>query len=136
MSFCTVIDCMDGRVQRSVFDYMTARFDVPYVDTITAPGPNGILSRRDDEQAVAFLLRCFEVSIQKHNTVGIAVVGHHDCAGNPGDRTHQDADTREAVRFLRKRYPQTPIIGLWVDGSLIVEEIDVELPAPTSPKGS
>lgn len=136
MSFCTVIDCMDGRVQRSVFDYMTARFKVPYVDTITAPGPNGILSRRDNEQTVESLLRCVNVSIQKHNTVGIAVVGHHDCAGNPGDRAYQDADTREAVRYLRKRYPEIPIIGLWVDGSLAVEEIDIEATVSTSPTRS
>lgn len=136
MAFCTVIDCMDGRVQRSVFDFMTTRFSVPYVDTITAPGPNGILSRRDDEQAVASLLRCVEVSIQKHNTVGIAVVGHHDCAGNPGDRRHQDADTREAVLFLRTKYPETPIIGLWVDGSMTVEEIRVDPPVSAASKHS
>ncbi len=125
MNFCTVIDCMDGRVQRSVLDFMTERFGVPYVDTITAPGPNGVLSRQADEQALHSILRCIEVSVQKHRTVGIAVVGHHDCAGNPGDRKHQDGDTRAAVRYLRDRFPHTTVIGLWVDETQSVEEIDV-----------
>jgi carbonic anhydrase len=125
MSFCTVIDCMDGRVQRSVLDFMTERFGVPYVDTITAPGPNGILSRQDDERALHSILRCIEVSVHKHRTVGIAVVGHHDCAGNPGDREHQDTDTRAAVCYLRDQFPHTRIIGLWVDETQSVEEIDI-----------
>ncbi|HDS29131.1 MAG TPA: hypothetical protein ENN96_01460 [Candidatus Acetothermia bacterium] len=126
MGFCTVIDCMDGRVQRSVLEYMTARFGVPYVDTVTAPGPNGILSRRDDAAALQAILRCVDVSIRKHNTVGVAVVGHYDCGGNPGDRSHQDADTREAVRYLREKYPHMVVIGLWVDASQNVEELEIE----------
>ena len=66
------------------------------------------------------------MSIRKHNTVGIAVVGHHDCGGNPDDRDHQTADTEEAVRYLREQYPDMVVIGLWVDASQTVEEIAVE----------
>lgn len=125
MKYCTVVNCMDGRVARPVLDYMTRRFPVPYVDTITAPGPNGILSRRTDPTALAALIRCLEVSVHKHHTVGIAVVGHYDCAGNPGDESHQNQDTSAAVRFLRGRYPDTAIIGLWVDATWSVNEIEV-----------
>jgi len=125
MNFCTVINCMDGRVQRSVLEYMLKQYGVPYVDTITAPGPNGILARREDETALASILRCLDVSIHKHHTVGIAVVGHYDCAGNPGDKAHQNADTRSAVRYLRARYPDQQIVGLWVDGTWTVEKIEV-----------
>ncbi len=125
MNFCTVINCMDGRVQRSVLEYMLDRYDVPYVDTITAPGPNGILARREDETAMASILRCVEVSIHKHHTLGIAVVGHYDCAGNPGDKEHQNADTRSAVHYLRSTYPEQKIVGLWVDDAWTVEEIEI-----------
>jgi len=123
--FCTAINCMDGRVQRSVLEYMMERFDVPYVDTITAPGPNGVLSRQVDKGAVQAILNCVGVSVNKHNTVGIAVVGHYDCAGNPGDEAHQNADTRDAVRFLRAIYPERNIIGLYVNDQWIAEEIEV-----------
>lgn len=125
MKFCTVVNCMDGRVQRSVLEYMLDRFDVPYVDTITAPGPNGILHRQVDDVAVAAILNCVNVSVNKHHTVGIAMVGHYDCAGNPGDKDHQNADTRGAVRFLRSRYPDTPVVGLYVNESWRVEEVEV-----------
>ncbi len=125
MKYCTVINCMDGRVQRPVLDYMTHRFDVLSVDTITAAGPNGILNRGADEDSVQFLLRCVDVSVNKHNTGHIAVVGHYDCAGNPGDRDHQNENTRGAVRFLRDHYPDTPVIGLYINETWVVEEIDV-----------
>jgi len=116
---------MDGRVQRSVLEYLMDRFDVPYVDMITAPGPNGILSRQEDGNAVQAILKCLEVSVNKHDTVGIAVVGHYDCAGNPGDEDHQNTDTRGAMRFLRAKYPDRNVIGLYVNDVWRVEEIDV-----------
>jgi len=34
MSYCTVINCMDGRVQLPVIKYLKERFDVDYVDSI------------------------------------------------------------------------------------------------------
>lgn len=125
MKYCTAVNCMDGRVQRSVLEYMMERFDAPYVDTITAPGPNGILSRQQDRNAVQAILKCLEVSVHKHDTVGIAVVGHYDCAGNPGDKNHQNTDTRAAVCFLRSTYPQRTVIGLYVNDTWRVEEIEV-----------
>lgn len=48
MSFCTVINCIDGRVQMPVNQYMQQRFKVKYVDTITEPGPNLILVRKNE----------------------------------------------------------------------------------------
>jgi len=125
MKYCTAVNCMDGRVQLPVLDYLMERFGVPYVDMITEPGPNGILHRQDDETLVASILRRIDVSVDKHHTVGIAVIGHYDCAGNPGDKDHQNIDTRGAVRFLRTKYPETLVIGLWIDETWTVEEIEV-----------
>ena len=125
MGFCTVINCMDGRVQRLVLDCTLDRYQVPHVDTITAPGPTGILARRDDETSLATILRYLDVSIHKHHSVGIAVVGHYDRTGNPGDKNHQNADARAAVRFLRSQHPDQRIVGLWVDETWAVEEIEI-----------
>jgi len=124
MSFYTVINCMDGRVQRPALDYLTERFGVDYIDSITEPGPNGILNRRDDPAVVDSILRRVDVSVGHHGSTGIAVVGHYDCAGNPGDKDHQNADTAGAVRFLREKHAGVPIIGLWIDETWAVEEID------------
>ena len=40
MSFCTAINCMDGRVQLPVIRFLQERFKVDYVDVISEPGPN------------------------------------------------------------------------------------------------
>jgi hypothetical protein len=64
------------------------------------------------------------LSIDKHSSIGIAVAGHHDCAGNPGDKDHQNRDTAEAVRFLRERFPDTLISGLWIDEHWTCHEIE------------
>ncbi|MBU1050647.1 hypothetical protein KKG90_11565 [Candidatus Bipolaricaulota bacterium] len=122
---CTTENGMDERVQRPVFEYRLDRFDVPCVDTTTAPGPNGVLSKREDESTVKAILKCVDVSVNKHDTFGIAVVGHYDCAGNPGDEARQNADTRHVVRFSRASYSDRNVIGLHVNDQWVVEEIEV-----------
>jgi len=129
MSFCTVVNCMDGRVQEQVLEFMKRRFETDFVDSITEPGPNGILSRQSPAPTVASILSRLDISVGQHHSAGIAVVGHYDCAGNPGDRAKQDADTERAVRFLRTQYPELSVIGLWLGDAWTVEEIDIP---PTS----
>jgi len=38
MSFCTAINCMDGRTQLPVNEFMRRKLGVAYVDTITEAG--------------------------------------------------------------------------------------------------
>ncbi|MAU93791.1 MAG: hypothetical protein CMJ93_06235, partial [Planctomycetes bacterium] len=45
MSFATVINCIDGRFQVSVNEFVRQHFDVSFVDTITEAGPVGILCK-------------------------------------------------------------------------------------------
>ena len=125
MSYCTSINCIDGRVQQPALDYLTKRYGVLYVDTVTESGPNGILNRRDDPALIKSLLRCIDISVSKHKSVAIAVIGHYDCAGNPGDEDHQNEDTRGAVRFLCAKYPDTPVIGVYIDELWTAREIEV-----------
>lgn len=123
MSFCTAINCMDGRAQLPVIRYLQARFGALFVDTITEPGPNRILADRADALKVQAILDRLALSVQKHASVGIAVIAHHDCAGNPAPREAQIAHLREAVRFLQALYPNLPILALWVDENWTVTEI-------------
>ena len=126
MKFATVINCMDGRVQLPVIEYMKQRFEVDYVDDITEPGPNRILAERDDETSLRSILNCLQVSVKKHQSVGVAVVGHHDCAGNPVSQEKQMEHLREAARFLRGKYAHLPIIALWVDERWKVREVPTD----------
>ena len=44
MSFYTAINCMDGRIQESVTNYIKKKYNVLFVDMITSAGPVKILS--------------------------------------------------------------------------------------------
>ncbi|MDQ7053130.1 MAG: hypothetical protein Q9P14_09635 [candidate division KSB1 bacterium] len=123
MTFCTAINCMDGRVQLPVIRYLQQRFGVEYVDTITEPGPNRILAERTNAALVQSILTRLNISVEKHGSRGIAVVGHHDCAGNPASREEQVQHIAQAVEFLRGQYAGMEIIGLWANERWQVEEV-------------
>jgi hypothetical protein len=82
-TFATAINCMDGRVQIPVTDYLKFNFGAEYVDMITEPGPNKILAENNDKIRLASIKERVAISVERHHSNLIALVGHHDCAGNP-----------------------------------------------------
>jgi len=123
MRFCTAINCMDGRVQLPVIEYLQQRFDVEYVDSITKPGPSLILAERKNDATVQAILDMLKLSIEKHNSAEVAVVGHYDCAANQALRADQVVHIRQACQFLRQQFENVKIIGLWVDENWDVHEV-------------
>ena len=123
MSFCTVINCMDGRVQVPVINYLTKRFNVKYADVISEPGPNRILATQMNPNLVESILNRVNISVQNHGSVGIAIAGHHDCAGNPAGKDEQISHIHDAIKFVHSRFAHLEIIGLWVDENWEVEEV-------------
>ena len=122
-SFCTAVNCMDGRVQTPVIAFLRERFRADYVDTVTEPGPNGILAAGEDPTTIESILRRIVISVEQHGSVGIAIVGHHDCAGNPAPKEEQIAQVRKAKALLREYFRSPIVIGLWVDEAWHVHEI-------------
>ncbi len=123
MKFCTAINCMDGRVQVPVIEYLQNRFNAEYVDAITEAGANRVLAVRDDPHLVKSMLEKLKISLEKHNSVGVAIVGHYDCAGNPTHRDEQIEHIKKAIDFIHQHYPTIEIIGLWVDENWEINEI-------------
>ena len=126
MEFCTAINCMDGRVQIPVITYLKERFKVDYVDVVSEPGPNKILAEGSNQQLLESIWTRVEISITKHDSRGIAIVGHHDCAGNPVDESDQHLHTAAAVQRVRERFDSVPVIGLWVDPNWEVSELALD----------
>jgi len=123
MSFATAVNCVDGRVQEPVREHLVERFGVAYVDMITEAGPVALLA---DEQQSPLTRSIFErvaISVDKHQSSGIAVIAHHDCAGNPVDEATQRSQLGRAVRFVASRYPKLPVVGLWVNADWQAEEV-------------
>ena len=123
MRFCSAVNCMDGRVQLPVIKYLQNRFNVDYVDTITEAGPDLILSQSKDTITVKTIFDRLDISVEKHNSVGIAIAGHHDCAGNPVPKEDHIKHIQKSVILLRQQYEDLEIIGLWVDENWEVHEI-------------
>jgi hypothetical protein len=114
---------MDGRVQLPVINYLTARFKVDYVDSVTEAGLVLYLAEKQECEQTKSILRRTDISVNRHRSKGIAVVAHYDCAGNPADERKQKEQLAKAVKSLSDRYPNTEILGLWVDSNWIVTEI-------------
>lgn len=125
MSFCTVINCMDGRVQLPVIKYLQERFNVDYVDSITEPGPNLILAQQTNINLVESIFNRLKISVDHHGPVVIAVAGHYGCAGNPATKEQQTVHTLEAIRCIKSRYSDLEIVGLWVDENREVFELSI-----------
>jgi len=114
--FATAINCMDGRTQKPVIEYLQKSFGVDYVDMITEPGPNKILSEGKDINIIERLKEKVGISAEKHNSQIIAVVAHYDCAGSPESEDVQKKHLRKAASVIASwRFPAKKIIALWLD---------------------
>lgn len=112
--FGTALNCIDGRTQIPVIKWLKENFDVDYVDLITEPGMDKVLSQgrwveteRVREKVV--------VSITAHNSNVVAVVGHYDCAANPVSDCEHFRDIVESIHVIRSWGLPVRVIGLWVD---------------------
>ena len=123
MKFCTSVTCMDGRIQLPVIKYLQKRFNVEYVDVISEAAINLVLSKQEDTVLIDAILDRIRISVDVHKSKSIAVVGHYDCAKNPAPEENQYHNTIEAIKFLKNKYDQVEIIGLWVDENWKVKEL-------------
>jgi carbonic anhydrase len=122
-TFVTTINCMDGRVQIPVNEYMTHKYKADFVDTITEAGPNKILADADNSVLVESIKMRYEVSTLKHDSKVVAVVGHYDCGGNPAIKEEQLMQIKKACSVVKSWNDKVEVIGLWVDEEWAVEEL-------------
>jgi len=88
---------------------------VNYVDVISEPGPNKILSENRDGNVVVSIKKRVEISVVMYNSKLVALVGHHDCAGNPVDKKIQLERIISAIKTVQSWDFDVKVIGLWVD---------------------
>lgn len=121
--FATAINCMDGRVQSPVTEWLKTWYGVDYVDMITEPGPERVLTEYREQAAIEAVCRKLNISITAHNSSLVAIVGHHDCAGNPAGNVVQHKQIIDAANMLKSRCTGVKVIGLWVNENWEVREI-------------
>lgn len=119
--FGTVINCMDGRVQLCVNEYVKQKYNIEFVDTVTAAGPCKIISKDEQKRLVHNINYRLDISVNGHGSNYIAVVGHHDCAGVPDDDDTHKLYVLESVTKVKEWYPDAIVEAIWVNDKFEVE---------------
>jgi hypothetical protein len=123
-TFGTVLNCMDGRVQRPVSEAACSLFGVDYVDTITEAGIVSWLAGELDPAQTKPLFARIRVSVEKHGSRAIAVAAHDDCAGNPVDEAAQRRQLLEARDVLGREFFDCRVIALWVGADWVAQTVE------------
>jgi carbonic anhydrase len=114
--FACAINCMDGRVQDAVKNYVKENYGVDWVDMVTEPGPNKILAENSNSAIIENIKKRVEISIHHHGSKLIAICGHFGCAGNPVEKEEQIKHLKAAQKTVEGFGFDAEIILLWVDG--------------------
>lgn len=112
--FATAINCMDGRTQEPVINWLKENRGVDYVDMITEPGPDGIMANREAD-LVASIKRRVLISVEKHGSETVLMVAHGHCAGNPVGKDEHLSHLRRSMELIRIWELPVEVIGVWLD---------------------
>ncbi|MCX8015603.1 MAG: hypothetical protein N2748_06235, partial [candidate division WOR-3 bacterium] len=69
-------------MQLPLIKWVTENYGLDYVDMVTKPGPDLVVSDPHHKKIESVKSRV-EVSVSKHNSKIIFIAGHYDCAVNP-----------------------------------------------------
>lgn len=114
----TALNCMDGRVQLPVLQWIKANYRVDFVDVVTEAGMDNVLANQED---ISEVLRSIKVSVNVNKSTRLFIIGHHDCRGNPVDEHVHRQEIAAAVIRLKPLWPAQEVIGLWVNNKWQVE---------------
>ncbi len=112
--FAAAINCIDGRAQRPVSEWIRIQYAVDYVDTITQPGPEKALTQ-GPQGTIDAMRANVGVSVSAHQSQLIAIAAHHECAGNPVTDEEHKEQVRAACKIIAGWGFPARIIGLWVN---------------------
>ena len=113
--FVTAINCIDGRAQEPLINFIKGKFSADYIDLVTEAGPDGILSENKQCQIVESIKRRVLISVEKHNSKTLVIAGHHDCAGNPVSDDEHISEIKKAIENVNKWNLGVSIYGVWID---------------------
>lgn len=106
-----------------VTDWIRANFHVDYVDAITEPGADKLVSTATPDELESIRNKVM-ISIRAHKSKLVAVIGHHDCAGNPVSNEEHLEMIRNAVEVVSSWELSVTVIGLWVNEHWQVSQVN------------
>jgi hypothetical protein len=122
--FGTAINCIDGRVQELVLDYLRKYYSVDWVDVVTEPGVDKLLGmKKSNTERIEYIKKSVKISVEGHNSVVLAIVGHNDCKGNPSTKEEHIVQIQHAVKLIKSWKFPLEVVGLWVNEQWKVEAV-------------
>ena len=122
MIFATSINCIDGRIQLPVSNWIKQKYSVDYVDVITHPGSDKIIGEKNIEGNSEIKTKTL-VSINAHNSKLVVISGHHDCAGNPVSKEMHLTQIKKSINIIKSWNCPVTVIGVWINDQWEIEEI-------------
>jgi hypothetical protein len=120
--FATAINCMDGRIQDLVANWVKRSGGVDYVDMVTEPGADHVLTH-EWPSVIEHIRRKVQVSVNAHGSQLVALVAHEDCAGNPVAKEQHIEQIRKGLDVLSGWGLRVRLLGLWVDADGNIEVV-------------
>ena len=106
------LNCIDGRVQLPVLNWIRKQYNIDFVDVVTSAGIDRLLASQDNIDGI---LQSVNISLNTNKSTRIFIVAHHDCRGNPVDEKTHHRDVAKSIKRLRLHWPKLEIVGLWVN---------------------
>ena len=113
---------MDGRVQLPVIRWIQTNYNSKYVDMITEAGPDKILSNKKNTLGESIKKRAI-ISVKKHGSMHIVIIGHYDCAGNPVTKLKHIQQIKKAIDNVIAWDLNVSVHGLWLNKNWNIETV-------------
>jgi len=120
--FATSINCIDGRVQTPISNWIKRKYFVDYVDVITHPGSDKVMAEKNIDDIVAIKYKV-AISINVHNSKLVVVSGHHDCAANISSKDKHLIQIQKSINIVKSWRLPISVIGLWVNDQWEIEQV-------------
>ncbi len=117
--FGTLINCIDGRTQLPAISWIKEKYSLDYVDNITEPGPDKLVS----EGKIELLKPKIDISVKLHGSNLVVVSGHHGCAGNPISKEEHLSQIRKSIGVIKSLKMPVEVIGIWINEEWEIEPV-------------
>jgi len=123
MSRCIAVNCVDGRAQLPVIEFIKREYGWSLFDVITEWNPAYVLSERNTSIEANSIMEKIESLIKNNIYNTIVITAHHGCADNCESDADYSRHLNLSVRYVGKHFPELKVIGLWIDADGNTKEV-------------
>ena len=116
-SFASALNCIDGRTQIPVINFIKERSGVRYVDMITEAGIIKHLASNTEDSVAEATRLSVEITVSGHKPKSVFLLAHQDCLGNQVAEKIQKGQLLQAKRNVESWHLPVEVKCLWVNAN-------------------